>query len=190
MDMDTICNKTLPLQQIEPHTTATYALLKTSLPTGITNDFMVSSARHPAFAAAITRLPSFHEKTRFWARLQPYTAIMLSSGPLFLTLAVKDYLLGRPFLPSPTVETINSSELAPYITDLETASWHHRDAQILMWLGDKPWAWFVLGMLGLGAGMYTFNYMMARVLKALYSKSCLVWFVVHLPDMLQSKRSC
>ena len=158
--MDTLCNASIPLQQLESAETAHTAVFKSTLPTGITNDFMVASARHPAYAVVISKLPVFYRITRFWARLQPYVNIMLASGPLFLTLAVQGYLLKQPSLPSPGVQVVAVSELAPYITDLESATWHQADAKALMWLGTRPWTWFALGAVGVAAGLCVFNYVL------------------------------
>ncbi|EEU35805.1 uncharacterized protein NECHADRAFT_55741 [Fusarium vanettenii 77-13-4] len=166
LDMDTFCNEAFPIHQIESDTAAHTALFEATLPTGVTNDFMISSVRHPAFAAAISQLPGFHRITRLWARLQPYCAIMISSGPLFLSLVVEDYLLVQPLIPSPTVKVISSSQLIPYMTDLESATWHREDAQAFMWLGDKPWAWFGLGVVGLVACIYVLNRVLLVVWRA------------------------
>lgn len=155
--MDTICHAPFPLHQIDSGTMEHRALFESTLPTGITNDFMVSTARHPAFAGAIAKLPLFYSFTRFWARLEPYCAIMLSSGPLFLSLVVKDYLLELPALPSATVQVIESARLRPYITDLESSTWHRKDTQALMWLGQRPWSWFLMGALGVVVGAYLVN---------------------------------
>ncbi|KAM5359174.1 hypothetical protein ACJZ2D_014672 [Fusarium nematophilum] len=152
LDMDTVCHQAFPIHQIESKL-AHNSLFEATLPTGITNDIMISSARHPSFESAISRLPTFHHLTRFWARLQPYAAIMISTGPLFISLATADYLLGEPTLPSPTVQVINSTDLKPYITDLQTATWHGPDAQILKWLADKPLVWFILGTIGVVGGV-------------------------------------
>ncbi|KAF4449358.1 putative glycosyltransferase C4F11.04c [Fusarium austroafricanum] len=142
MDMDTVCNKTFPLHQIEEHKADHWALFKSTLPTGITNDFMVSSARHPAFKSVIQRLVMSQHRTSWLAGILPYAVIMISTGPMFLTLGVKNYLLDQPSLPSPNVLIINPDDLDPYIADLQTASWHQEDAAIALWLGDKPWTWF------------------------------------------------
>ena len=165
LDMDTWCNNTLPIHKIDSDTGAHSALFKSTVPTGITNDFMVSSARHPAYAAAIAKLPLFNAITHFWAPWQPYTAIMISAGPMFLTLVVKDYLMEQPSLPSLAVGVINATSLAPYITDLESSSWHHADAKALMWIGHRPWTWYSMGAIGVVAGFYIFNY----VLMTLYN---------------------
>lgn len=165
--MDTWCNETFPLDQIESGDVAHTAVFKSTLPTGVTNDFMISSARHPVYASIVSKLPVYYMITRFWARLQPYVNIMLSSGPLFLSLVVKDYMLEQPSLPSPAIQVVTPSELTPYITDLESSTWHKADAQALMWLGVRPWTWFALGAAGLVAGLYVANYLLLSVWKAL-----------------------
>lgn len=157
LDMDTWCNQTFPIHKIESDTVAHNALFKSTLPTGVTNDFMITSARHPAYAAAIARLPAFNAITWFWAAWQPYCAIMISAGPMFLTMVTKDYLLEQPSLRSLTLGVINATELAPYITDLESSTWHRSDAKMLMWIGDRQWTWFAMGAIGLIAGLYIFN---------------------------------
>ena len=156
LDMDTICNQTFPIHLLESNEAAEAALFKSTLPTGVTNDFMISTVNHPAFSIAISRLSHFYRITWFWARLLPYCSIMLSSGPLFLSLALKDYLLQQSPLPF-KVQVIDSFELSPYITDLESCSWHKADAQALMWLGRRPWAWFTLGVIALAAVLYIIN---------------------------------
>jgi mannosyltransferase OCH1-like enzyme len=157
LDMDTWCNKTLPIHTLGSGTAKHYALFKSTLPTGVTNDLLITSAHHPAYATAITQLPVFNAITRVWARWQPHCAIMTSAGPLFLTMVLKGHLLKQPSLPSPTVGIINATELAPYIIDLESSTWHRADEKIFMWIGDRPWTWFSMGAIGLAAGLFIFN---------------------------------
>lgn len=170
LDMDTVCKEAFPFDQVESGPSPDYALFKSTLPTGITNDFMISTAKHPAYASAIAQLPVFFRNTRFWARLQPYVTIMLASGPFFLTLVVKDYLLQQPSLPSPEIQVINDTMLEPYITDLESSTWHQADAKALMWLGERPWAWFGLGAVGVLAGLYLINQVLLMIYEALFHK--------------------
>ncbi|CAK7206812.1 CSG1/SUR1-like protein [Sporothrix eucalyptigena] len=158
LDMDTWCNQTFPVHRLESEGSFQHrALFKSTLPTGITNDFMITSARHPAYAAAIAKLPMYNALTHFWARWQPYAVIMISAGPMFLTMVVKDYLMQQPSLPSLTVGVINATELAPYITDLESGTWHQSDAKALMWIGTRPWTWFGMGAIGLVLGLFVVN---------------------------------
>ncbi|CAK7269602.1 CSG1/SUR1-like protein [Sporothrix epigloea] len=161
LDMDTWCNQTFPIERIESQGSFQHrALFKSTLPTGITNDFMIASARHPAYAAAIAKLPMYNALTHFWARWQPYAVIMISAGPMFLTMVVKDYLMQQPSLPSLTVGVINATQLAPYITDLESGTWHQGDAKALMWIGTRPWTWFSMGAIGLIGGLFVVNRML------------------------------
>ncbi|RSL96818.1 hypothetical protein CDV31_013284 [Fusarium ambrosium] len=156
LDMDTICHQPFPIDQIETNLRHN-SLFESTLPTGITNDIMISTARHPAFASAITRLPAHHRITRFWAWLFPYAAIMFSTGPLFISLATAAYLYEQPSLPSRTVQVISPAGLKPYITDLQTATWHRTDAHVLKWLADKPILWFIMGTMGVIGGVYVAN---------------------------------
>lgn len=160
--MDTWCNKSIEIDRLESE--HEYALFKSTVPTGVTNDFMIASARHPVYAAAIAKLPDYNSITHAWARWLPYCAIMISSGPMFLTMVAKDYLLQQSSLPSPTVGVVNSTELSPYITDLESSSWHRADAKALMWIGSRPWTWFTMGAVGVGLCLYVLN----RVLMILF----------------------
>lgn len=175
LDMDTWCNRSFPIHQIEPDTSK-YALFKSTAPTGVTNDFMITSARHPIYAAAIAKLPIFHAITRLWARWEPHCAIMISAGPMFLTLVIKNYLLEQPSLPSPTVGVINATELAPFTTDLESSTWHRSDARVFTWIGHRPWTWFFMGAIGLAFGLYVFHrvltIVLGRVLRRVESGSC------------------
>ncbi|KAJ6045006.1 uncharacterized protein N7446_003207 [Penicillium canescens] len=176
LDMDTWCNQSFPLHEIGLNTSTHYALFKSTVPTGVTNDFMITSARHPIYAKAIAKLPIFYAITHLWARWQPYCAIMISAGPMFLTLVIKEYLLEQPSLPSPLVGVINATELAPYITDMESGSWHRTDAQVLMWIGKRRWSWFFIGAVGLAAGLSIFHrlltIMLDRVLRKVDFDSC------------------
>lgn len=168
LDMDTFCNQTFPMHEVENDDASPHiAVFKSTVPTGVTNDLMISSLRHPAFAIAIAQLPSYFAATRFWAEFLPYVNIMLSSGPLFLSLVVKDYLLQQDSLPSPSVTVIEPVNLNPYITDLESSTWHRSDARLLMWLGKRPWAWFTLGAIGVAAGLLIFNYLLLVIYRAL-----------------------
>ncbi|KAJ5646497.1 hypothetical protein N7490_002869 [Penicillium lividum] len=157
LDMDTWCNRTLPVQDLGSKETKDYALFKSTLPTGVTNDLLVTSARHPVYAAAIAQLPISHSITRAWAHFQPHSAIMISAGPMFLTMVVKNYLLEQSSLPSKSIEVFNATELAPFITDLESSTWSRADTKVLTWIGERPWIWFSTGAIGLSVGLFVFN---------------------------------
>ncbi|RBR20132.1 uncharacterized protein FIESC28_05411 [Fusarium coffeatum] len=156
LDMDTICHETFPIEKIEIDDITHNCLFEGTLPTGVTNDIMVSSPKHPAFERAINLLPVSYSLTWWWAKLQPYAAIMSSTGPLFISLAVADYLYEQPSLPSPTVQVIAPTSLKPYISDLQTATWHGWDAHALKWLSNKPFVWFCLVQIR-AASMFSFS---------------------------------
>jgi Mannosyltransferase OCH1 and related enzymes len=171
--MDTWCNTSIPIDRLKSDAVPEYALFKSTTPTGVTNDFMITSPRHPVYAAAIAKLPIYNSISHAWARWQPYTAIMISSGPMFLTLVAKDYLLQQPSLRSGTVGVVNATELAPFITDLESSSWHRADAKTLMWLGTRPWVWFTMGAVGVGLCLYILNRLLMTILEILlYRTGC------------------
>lgn len=156
LDMDTLCKEPFPVDELDTGG-GHYTLFKSTTPTGITNDFMITTAGHPAYENAIKKLPVFYRLTQTWAKMEPYVAIMMSSGPLFLTLAVKDYMLKLPSLPTSTVEVVAPPALSDFITDLESSSWHRSDTHILMWMGERPWTWYTLGVFGLLIGVTLLN---------------------------------
>lgn len=51
---------------------------------------------------------------------------------MFLTMVVKDHLLKQASLPWQAFGVVNQIELAPYIADLESGSWHRADARVFM----------------------------------------------------------
>lgn len=162
--MDTQCHEALPVDTIDNHQGSGLhsAVFKSTIPTGVTNDMMLSSARHPAMEMAIRNLPKFHAITWFWARLQPYCCIMLSAGPLFLSLALTDFLLRLTPTERSLIQVVNQTELAPYISDLESASWHKSDAKVLMWVGYRPWIWMPLGVMGLTVALGVIDWILVK----------------------------
>lgn len=156
--MDTICNRTIPMQQIEDISAPHYAIFKSTKPTGVTNDIMIASRHHPIFAAAVSKIIYYHDITRLWARMLPYGAIMIAAGPFFITMVIKDYLLEHPAaLATHQMQVINDTELLPYITDLESSTWHGSDAGMIMWLGKNPFMWYTMGAIGLVLGLCLIN---------------------------------
>lgn len=161
--MDTHCNQTFPMQVVENDSDDDIAVFKSTVPTGVTNDLMISSRNHPAFTMTIAQLPYYYKWTRFWAEYMPYINIMVAAGPLFLTLVLKNYLQQLPSLPSATLTVISPPNLDGYITDLEASTWHHGDAETLMWLGTRPWTWFTMGAIGTFFGLCVVNYILLAV---------------------------
>ncbi|KAG5745192.1 hypothetical protein H9Q72_001907 [Fusarium xylarioides] len=171
LDMDTLCNATIPLHQIEADGSKHHAVFKSTTPTGVSNDMMITSAHHPAFTKALSRIQLYNDITRPWAHILPHVAVMVSAGPLFLTMALKNYLLEQPSLPETTVQVINATELEPYLTDYEGASWHHGDTKAIMWLGEHEWVWYMLGVVGLVGGLYLINLLMMKCWMRFFEKA-------------------
>ncbi|KAK7415063.1 CSG1/SUR1-like protein [Neonectria punicea] len=162
LDLDTWCNESIPYNQIENDAASHHAVFKSTTPTGVSNDLMITSAGHPLFTAVLSKLLYYNDITKLWARWLPYGAIMIGSGPFFVSMVIKNYLLEQPSLPEMTVKVVNATELLPYMTDLESASWHKGDAQALMWLGDKQWIWFGLGAIGMAIVLHLINLVLLR----------------------------
>ncbi|EKJ75255.1 hypothetical protein FPSE_04573 [Fusarium pseudograminearum CS3096] len=171
LDMDTLCNASIPFEQIEAIGSKHHAVFKSTTPTGVSNDMMITSARHPAFTKALSRIQLYNDITKPWRHIVPHVAVMVSAGPLFLTMALKNYLLEQPSLPEQTVQVINATSLEPYLTDYEGASWHHGDTKALMWVGDRPWVWYALGAIGLCAGLYLLNMLMMKCWTRFFDKT-------------------
>ncbi|CRK29850.1 Mannosyl phosphorylinositol ceramide synthase CSH1 like protein [Verticillium longisporum] len=163
LDMDTWCNASIPIHQIEAAGGKDLSVFKSTSPTGVSNDLMITTARHPIFEAVIKRLVFYNKITRPWSSIQPHTAVMMSAGPLFLTLVLKSYLLQLPSLPTPSFQVVNATQLLPYLTDLEGQSWHHGDTQAMMWIGERPWVWYLMGAIGLAVGTYIVNFFLLLV---------------------------
>lgn len=52
------------------------------------------------------------------------------------------------------VHVVDRTELTPYIIHLQSSTWHGADARALIWLGDRPWTWFALGLVGMAMGLW------------------------------------
>lgn len=80
IDLDDGCERRLdPLLTVP-------AFVRKTIPTGISNDVMGSVPNHPFFLKA---MESLHKYQRNW--LVPYITIMISTGPLFLSVVWKQY---------------------------------------------------------------------------------------------------
>ena len=59
--MDTVCKAHIPFSDLEVDMERDLAIFKPHLPTGITNDVMIATARHPAYKKALDRIPLFYK---------------------------------------------------------------------------------------------------------------------------------
>lgn len=124
IDLDDGCNRNLdPLLTVP-------ALVRKTIPTGISNDVMGAVPNHPFFLKAVSMLERYH---RNW--LVPYITIMFSTGPLFLSVVWKQYIRwGNP--PSGIVRILMTDDYKghenSFFNITKGSSWHNDDAQILL----------------------------------------------------------
>lgn len=111
------------------------AWVRRTVPTGISNDAMGSVPQHPFFLRVIELLQSYD---RSW--LLPYITVMYSTGPLFLSVLWKEYMLDKPSEAS-RVRILMQDEYNRYSWSFFTHhvgnSWHGKDAQLIFWVGSK-----------------------------------------------------
>ena len=101
-------------------------LLSATTPTGVTNQYMASTPRHPLFRHAIYQLSSANR----WY-VTPYPTIIFSTGPMFLTvrLSEKPSLTDVYILPVKQVFT-------KYFWRVPGNSWHRWDSYVITTMGD------------------------------------------------------
>jgi inositol phosphorylceramide mannosyltransferase catalytic subunit len=133
VDLDNGCRRRLdPLLQFP-------AWVHITEPTGISNDGMGATPRHPFFLYVIDQLQVYN---RQW--ILPYITIMSSTGPLFLSVVWKKYMQlhskegvdwkGRVRVLTPD----EYFQLDTSFFDLRYggSSWHGDDAKFLLWMGQ------------------------------------------------------
>ena len=123
LDLDLSCRRSLgPLRQF-----ATTAISAT--PAGVSNGFMMASARHPFFKQLIHALPRYNIN---W--FHSYLTIMFTGGPMFLSSEwinfegdAKDQLriLDRRF------HRLSGRVTTPLFNHLGASSWHQEDTVVL-----------------------------------------------------------
>lgn len=124
IDMDAGCSQSLDtvldILEARDHHAKHLAALPATYPMGLSNDFMISTAGHPYFGQLISRLSPFDHY---------YLTVMLSAGPLFVTINE------RLFDSSSRVATVRIIEEKVYaevfLWFAGGNSWHGRDAQII-----------------------------------------------------------
>jgi len=120
---------------------------------------MGSSPNHPFFIRVINNLVGYAKNWRL-----PYLTVMLSTGPLFLSIMWKEYLMSGPasdsriaILPEQWYRlfVLRSSWTSRYNTkntlifsSFGGSSWHRGDANFIFWVGqfyDLGWSCFQAG---------------------------------------------
>ncbi|KAI9934112.1 hypothetical protein ASPWEDRAFT_48705 [Aspergillus wentii DTO 134E9] len=137
IDLDDGCNRRLDPLLAYP------AWVRRTAPTGISNDAMGSVPQHPFFLRVIELLQSYD---RHW--LLPYITVMYSTGPLFLSVLWKEYMLDKPN-EAARVRILMQDEYNKYSWSFFTHhvgnSWHGKDARLIFWMGQH---WMFLTMCG------------------------------------------
>lgn len=131
-----------------------HAFLRRTVPTGISNDVMGATPRHPFFLRVIESLQGGNRK---W--VLPYITIMASTGPLFLSVVWKKWMGEHADLQAQSQNLQDSAStiltewkgrvrvLMPdeykghtwsFFEIYKGDSWHGRDAQLIFWMG-KNW---------------------------------------------------
>lgn len=118
------------------------AFLRKTNPTGISNDVMGLVPQHPFFLRTIQKLKSYQ---RNW--LVPYITIMISTGPLFLSVMWRQYK--RWGLPDGDRIKILMPENYKGFSDsffkiAQGSSWHQEDAHFIKGMG-RHLVWAVIG---------------------------------------------
>jgi mannosyltransferase OCH1-like enzyme len=118
-------------------------------PTGISNDGMGATPRHPFFLYVIDQLQAYN---RQWGL--PYITIMSSTGPLFLSIVWKRYMQlhqkeevdwnGRVRVLTP--EECCQQETSFFDQHYGGSSWHGDDAKFITWMGQH---WLSVTVAGL-----------------------------------------
>ena len=82
-----------------------HAWVRRTMPTGISNDAMGAIPQHPFFHRVIESLQSYDKS---W--VLPYITVMYSTGPLFLSVIWKEYMLDAPATESARVRILMPDE--------------------------------------------------------------------------------
>ncbi|CAM4811486.1 unnamed protein product [Rotaria magnacalcarata] len=135
IDMDAGCSKSLDilldaLEALDPQAKHLAALPETK-PNGLSNDFMISTKGHPLFAELVSHLSIFNHNYIVY-----YLTIMLSAGPLFLTINEQFFRRSSGII---SVRTIEGKAYSPLLLWFAGGnSWHGRDAQIIKYIYEVP----------------------------------------------------
>ncbi|KAG0147503.1 hypothetical protein CROQUDRAFT_42829, partial [Cronartium quercuum f. sp. fusiforme G11] len=147
LDLDLECRRSLgPLRRF--HITNINAF-----PVGVSNGFMMASARHPFLAQLIRHLKHYD---RSWLGI-PYADIMFSTGPMFLSSEHLRYASSNRAtelrILNGSEQRLNGKVVTPLFRHLGSSSWHQGDAHLLLRVKDavlQPV--IIVGLLGLLAG--------------------------------------
>jgi hypothetical protein len=110
---------------------------------------MGSVPHHPFFLKVIDSLPRYD---RSW--VLPYITVMGSTGPLFLSIIWRHYNSGTALAEKDRVRVLFPDEYSKHSWSFFThhmgSSWHQKDVQIIMWMGQH---WMFLTLIGFITGL-------------------------------------
>ena len=108
-------------------------------PTDISNDALGAAPQHPFFLHVIN---SLHKYNKNW--YSPYITVMASTGPLFLSLAWKEWLDGGRSVGSGRVRVmVREGRSYRFLVDVEGRSWQGPDEKIVAWL-ERHWLFDII----------------------------------------------
>ncbi|CAF3427145.1 unnamed protein product, partial [Rotaria sp. Silwood2] len=128
IDMDTGCSTSLnilldALEVLDPQAQHLAAFPATK-PSGLSNDFLISTKGHPLFSQLVSRLSLFNHNYVVY-----YLTVMLSTGPLYLTLNERLFARSSKMV---SVRIIEEKLYSPILLWFSGGnSWHGRDARII-----------------------------------------------------------
>ena len=121
-------------------------------PTGISNDILFSTPKHPFFTLILQRLEEYNRNL-----LMPYLTVMYTTGPLFLSAIWIEYLQGNS-RGGNTLERLHVLIQGPVKGDnyglwknIKGGSWHKNDMYVILWMGNHLTISTLLGFtIGIG----------------------------------------
>lgn len=121
LDLDIGCKKALsPLLHYE-------AAFPKTTPTGVSNDVMISTPRHPLFKQIIQNLPIYSQS---WG--SKYLTVFFSTGPIFLTNQILIYMQKRELIEARVIpHHLYGSTAESFFRHYPGSSWHGNDVRIL-----------------------------------------------------------
>ena len=115
------------------------AMLPETAPVGVSNDLMLSAKGHDFMAGLIAGLaPAYRRWQRPW--LPRHLRIMLTTGPLFVTQALRRYSRRDAIAILPPDLYGNGGSDASYVTHMPGNSWAGWDTHLLVFL-HRRWRW-------------------------------------------------
>lgn len=141
LDLDNGCNRRLDPLLSYP------AWVHVTKPTGISNDALGAIPQHPFFLHVIDSLQKYN---RHW--LLPYITVMYSTGPLFLSVLWKEWMVENARKPTTWAGRVRvllpeaySAYPWSFFIRYGGSSWHGRDARFIFWMAAH---WMLLTALG------------------------------------------